>query len=95
MPQDFLDLSKSSKIAFESLGKVSYQRKLSEVNNLKFRRSLYYVKNLKIGHRISSSDIRSVRPGFGLSPKYFDLVIGKVLKRDVNKNSPVNWNDID
>ena len=62
---------------------VSLEREHSELANKKFRRSLYFVNALSEGAVISKDDIRRVRPGFGLPPKYFDWVVGKKVNTDV------------
>ena len=59
--------------------------------NKKFRRSIYFVKDLKKGHKISPNDIRRIRPGYGLEPKYFDSLIGRILKYDVDFGDPVSF----
>ena len=56
-----------------------------------FRRSLYFVKDLPAGHVITPEDIRRIRPGMGLAPKYFDQVVGQRLSQAVNWGMPVNW----
>ena len=92
-PKDLRELCKNARTAWESLGTVNYRRKSSEEVNIKFRRSLYFVKALKAGDIISENDIRSVRPGYGLKPKHWDDVIGSKVLRDVAKNSPVTLKD--
>lgn len=92
-PRDLTDLVKMSKGVFKSLGTVDYGLKSSEVENIKFRRSLYYVKDLPKNHVLTDDDIRSVRPGFGIAPRYFREVVGKRLKREIEKNSPVSLDD--
>ena len=82
-------LCTDSKTAWASLGKVDYGRKSSEEGNVKFRRSLYFVKDLKAGEVITLDAVRSVRPGFGLPPKYLNQIIGRVLLKDVVANCPV------
>lgn len=77
--------------AWASLGKVDYRRKASEQGNVKFRRSLYFVKALKAGEPITFDAVRSVRPGFGLAPKYIDMVLGLSVNRDVLIGMPVYW----
>ena len=91
---DLHALCRDSRTAWQSLGKASYLLKDSEKGNVKFRRSLYFVKDLKQGDVIDETCIRSVRPGFGLPPKYFDALMGKTLARDVAKNTATHWEDI-
>lgn len=90
-PVELRDLCLSARTAWAALGCVSYALKGSETPNLKFRRSLYFVENLKSGSVITANDVRSVRPGFGLSPKYLPTVIGRRIVSDVLANSPVRW----
>jgi sialic acid synthase SpsE len=59
-----------------------------------FRRSLYFVKDLPAGHRITPEDIRRIRPGMGLALKYFDQVVGSRLSQAVKRGTPVNWDSI-
>lgn len=87
-PLEMAALCSDSKTAWEALGMVDYGRKSSEQGNVKFRRSLYFVKDLKAGDVITPDAVRSVRPGYGLPPKSFHLLTGKILKRDVKANTP-------
>lgn len=77
--------------AWMGKGGVDFSRASAERQNMVFRRSLYFVKNVKKGQAVSGGDIRRIRPGYGLAPKYFDDVVGKVLKRDVNRGDPVSF----
>lgn len=88
-PSELAALCSNAHTAWAALGKVDYGRKSSEVGNVQFRRSLYFIKDLKAGQVIDASCIRSVRPGFGLPPKHLEGLIGKVLRIDVQCNSPV------
>jgi len=88
-PKDLVALCRDSKTAWQALGSVNYGRKSSEQGNAQFRRSLYFVKDLKAGDVITEDAIRSVRPGFGLAPKFYDEIIGKTVLADVEKNTPV------
>lgn len=88
-PVEMAELCKGAKTAWTALGKIDYGRKSSEQGNVKFRRSLYFVKDMKAGEIITKDAIRSVRPGFGLPPKYTELIIGNKICRDVEKNTPV------
>lgn len=89
-PADLTALCRDSKTAWQALGKVDYGRKASEQGNSKFRRSLYFVKDLKAGDTITKDSVRSVRPGFGLAPKFLDEVVGKRAVKDILKNTPVS-----
>jgi N-acetylneuraminate synthase len=74
---------------------VDYGRKSSEQGNAKFRRSLYFVKDLRAGERVGSDAVRSVRPGFGAAPKHLGEVLGKRLRQDVKANTPVYLDDLE
>jgi len=88
-PAELAVLCKDSKTAWQALGQVDYSRKSSEQGNVKFRRSLYFVKDMKAGDVISADCVRSVRPGFGLAPKYAESILGAVLAVDIKKYTPV------
>jgi|SRR6185312_13925017 len=88
-PAEMAALCKGARTAWEAMGQVDYGRKSSELGNVKFRRSLYFVKNLKAGDVVDQGNVRSVRPGYGLSPKYLRSIIGARLARDVAANTPV------
>jgi pseudaminic acid synthase len=90
-PSNLSSLCTSVKIVWNALGKVNYKIKPSEQSNLKFRRSLYFVKDLSAGETITSQHVRSIRPGYGLAPKYLDYVIGKKAKYFVSAATPVKW----
>lgn len=89
-PAELAALCKDSKTAWGALGQVDYGRKSSEQGNVKFRRSLYFVKDLKAGDVITADAVRSVRPGFGLAPKYLNQIIGKRVVKDVETNTATN-----
>jgi pseudaminic acid synthase len=91
-PAELAALCAGAKTAWSALGDVDYGRKSSEQDNVKFRRSLYFVKDMKAGDVIDKDAIRSVRPGFGLPPKFQAEVVGKKIQSDVHMGTPVNWN---
>lgn len=93
-PKDLTALCRDSKTVWQALGKVDYGRKASEQGNIKFRRSLYFVKDLKAGDIITEDAVRSVRPGFGLAPKFYDYVIGQKVSVDIQKNTAVSLDKI-
>jgi len=88
-PAQMAALCRDSKTAWEALGQVNYERKESEKGNIKFRRSLYFVKNLRAGSIISPGDVRSIRPGLGMAPKYLQDILGRRVKEDVSFGTPV------
>jgi len=88
-PNDLQHLCNESKIAWQALGSIDYELKKGEKPNKKFQRSLYFVQDLKKGDIISSNHVRSIRPGFGLAPKYIDKVIGNTLEVDVSFGTAV------
>lgn len=94
-PAELAALCRDSKTAWAALGQVDYGRKSSEQGNAKFRRSLYFVKDLKAGDIITADAVRSVRPGFGLEPKFLGKIIGKKVSADIRKNMPVASKAID
>ena len=84
-----------SKTTWEALGNIDYGRKSSEEGNVQFRRSLYFTTNLKRGDVLSEEHIKSIRPGFGLPPKYFDEIIGKKVSSDVEAGTATSWDVIE
>lgn len=90
-PAELAVLCRDSKTAWDALGKFDYGRKSSEQGNIKLRRLLYFVTDMKAGEFITEDCIRSVRPGFGLPPKFTDKVIGRSVNADVQKNPSVGW----
>ncbi|PPI81947.1 pseudaminic acid synthase [Marinobacter flavimaris] len=82
-PADLAALCRGSKTAWAALGRVDYGRKSSEQGNVQFRRSLYFVKDIHEGEVISADAIRSVRPGYGLAPKYVNEVVGKKARQEI------------
>ena len=93
-PADLKQLCRDAKAAWAALGTVNYGTKSSESANVKFRRSLYFVRDMKAGDIIDASCVRSVRPGFGLAPKYLDKIIGQAVLVDVMAASPVTSDSV-
>lgn len=94
-PADLNALCRDTKTAWQALGQVDYSRKTSEEGNIKFRRSLYFVKDMQAGEIITPDSIRSVRPGFGLAPKYLENLIGKKVLYSVSYATPVNKDNLE
>lgn len=93
-PAEFADLCRDAKTAWSATGRVDYGRKSSEMGNIKFRRSLYFVRDLKANQIITEHDIRSVRPGYGLEPKFQSQIIGTKILKAVKKNTPVTLENV-
>ncbi len=93
-PSELRTLCFETKSIWKSLQGEKYEMKEAESPNLKFRRSIYFIKSLKAGDVIAEDSIKRIRPGFGLEPKYFNEIIGKKVKRNIEENSPVKWDDI-
>ena len=90
-PEELAQLCKDSKTAWEALGHVNYERTEAEKGNVKFRRSLYVVKDMKEGDTFSPENLRSIRPGFGLSPKFYGDVIGGLCSCSISRGDALTW----
>lgn len=93
-PAEMADLCRDAKTAWFALGRVDYGRKSSEEGNIQFRRSLYFVKDMQPGDVITPDCVRSVRPGYGLAPKYYEDIVGGIMKVASSKNTPVMWEQV-
>lgn len=90
-PHEFAELTRECKEAWRSLGCVDYSIKAAERQNLKFRRSIYFVNDLAAGSTVTENDVRIIRPGYGLAPVEIDRVIGRHLKVDVTRGQATSW----
>lgn len=93
-PHEFRRLVDDCKSAWSALGLVDYGLAQSEKTNKRFRRSIYAVKPIKAGEPLTSENIRVIRPGFGLPPKYLPRVIGRAAARDIAYGEPIKWSVI-
>jgi N-acetylneuraminate synthase len=89
-PTEFADLVREAKSAEESLGSAEWVIQPSEKESRSLRRSLYVVANVKAGEIVSSSNVRSIRPGQGCPPKHLDQLIGKTFLSDVSRGTPMS-----
>lgn len=94
-PAEMAALCSDVRTAWEALGAVDYGMKSSERANAKFRRSLYFTRDLRAGEVIGADDVRSVRPGFGLPPKMLPHVVGRRAKSDIAANTAVRLDLLD
>jgi N-acetylneuraminate synthase len=90
--KELKELCTGARIAWESLGEVDYGRKSSEQGNVRFRRSLYFVKDIRAGKVITEKHVKSIRPGFGLAPKFISDVVGKRAAQDILRGTAVSDN---
>lgn len=90
-PEEMRSLVKESERAWQALGQISYGPTEGEKASLKHRRSLYISQDLTAGAVLTSENVRAIRPGLGLSPKYYDTVLGKPVNRDVKRGTPLSW----
>jgi len=90
-PQEMKTLVEETKRAWQAIGKVTYGPTEAEKKSMVFRRSLYITKDLKTGDVLTRENLRSIRPGHGLAPKHYDILLGKKVSRDVKKGTPVSW----
>ena len=91
---DFAGLSVAIITPFAD-GEVDYGRKSSEQGNVQFRRSLYWIRDLEAGAVVDATALRSVRPGYGLAPKYLEELLGRRLARPVSAKTPVRREDFE
>lgn len=90
-PDELKRLCKDTHAAWQALGQVGYQRQSAEEGSKVFRRSVYFVRDLPAGAVVGEGDIRRIRPGMGLPPKYFDSLIGRRLKSGVTRGTATSW----
>ena len=87
-PQEFKQMVDSIRNVEKALGKVSYDLSDKMKANREFSRSLFVVKNIKKDEVITEENVRSIRPGFGLHPKYLKELLGKKVNKDLKKGTP-------
>lgn len=90
-PAEMKALVTECRKAYEALGRVSYGPTQAEQASLRHRRSLYVVEDVRAGELFTENNVRAIRPGLGLPPKYLDIVIGRRAEKDVRQGTPVSW----
>jgi pseudaminic acid synthase len=90
-PAELRSLVIESERAWKSLGRVCFGPNEKEKKSLIFRRSLYIVEDMKAGDVITNNNMRAIRPGYGLSPKYLEKMLGKKVQKDVKRGTAVDW----
>lgn len=90
-PEEMRNLVVETERAWQSLGTVSYGPSEKEMKSLVFRRSLYVAQDMVEGEPFSTENLRAIRPGLGLPPKYLEVLMGKRVTRSAQKGTPVSW----
>lgn len=94
-PDELKSLVVETERAWQSLGKVTYGPTEKEKASMIFRRSLYVVEDMNVGDKITERNVKSIRPGYGLPPKYLDIVVGRRVSQNVFRGTPVSWDLIE
>lgn len=94
-PDEMKALVIETERAWQALGRISYDATEKEKASLVFRRSLYVVEDMKKGDLIFEKNVRSIRPGYGLPPKYLEIVLGKRVNQDLKRGTALKWELLD
>jgi pseudaminic acid synthase len=90
-PEEMKALVVETERAQQATGKIQYGAVASEQASFKHRRTLYISQDMRAGDLFTKENLRAIRPGYGLPPKYMDLLLGKPVRQDVRKGTPVTW----
>lgn len=90
-PTEMAQLVIETERAHQALGQISYGPTEAELASLQYRRSLYITQDMKKGDRLTPENVRSIRPGEGLSPKYYNQIVGSIVHQDSPKGTPISW----
>jgi len=90
---EFTQMVKAVRDAEAAMGQVDYTLSDKKIKRREFSRSLFVVRDIKKGEKLTKDNIRSIRPGYGLAPKYYDKILGKTAIFDMKKGKPLEWKD--
>jgi sialic acid synthase SpsE len=90
-PDEMAALVVESERSWQSLGNIVYDRREAEKKSLIFRRSLYITQDMKNGDVLTPDNLRPIRPGYGLPPKYYDMLLGRRVSVNLRMGTPVTW----
>ncbi|WP_035289868.1 pseudaminic acid synthase [Clostridium sp. KNHs214] len=93
-PHEFKKMVQDIRAAERAIGKVSYNLSDKESQSKIFRRSIFIVENIKKGEKFTEKNIRIIRPGDGLKPKYYDEILGKTASCDIERGTPLSWSKV-
>jgi len=90
-PEEFAEMTKSCRTVWEALGSVNYDRTAAEADSMVFRRSIYVTEDIGQGEAFTVDNVRSIRPGFGLKPKYLSTVLESKASRAISRGTALDW----
>lgn len=93
-PHEFKMLVEETERAFLALGEIQYDIQQAEKKSQTFKRSIYVVKDIQAGEAFTEENIRVIRPGDGMAPKFFDQLLGRISKKDIQRGTPLKWDII-
>ena len=89
--EEFAAMVKGVRDTEKMIGKVDYSLTKKKNQSRQFSRSLYVVKDIKKGKKLTPENIRSIRPGYGLHPKFYHEILGKIARFDIEAGIPLSW----
>ena len=93
-PDEFQQMVEDIRVAEKALGQVCYAPSSAELYSREYRRSLYVVQDIKAGEVFTTENVRSIRPGYGLPPRYLGIVLGRIARQDIAMGTPLRWDII-
>jgi pseudaminic acid synthase len=90
-PGEFRAMADAIRVTEAALGGVRYGAGVQEEGSRVFRRSLFVVRDMREGELFSAENLRSIRPGFGLAPRYLDQILGRAAVREISRGTPLDW----
>ncbi|MEH2366524.1 pseudaminic acid synthase [Nostoc sp.] len=90
-PEEMQQLVVETERAWQALGNINYGPTEAEKASLNFRRSLYISQDIKAGDVLTPENLRAIRPGFGLPPKYYEVLLGKKVTKNLKRGTPLDW----
>lgn len=92
--KEFSEMVKSVRAAESAIGRVEYELTKKQKKGRDFSRSLYVVQDIKEGEAITEDNVRSIRPGFGMHPRYYKDIMGKIAAREIQRGEPLRFEDL-
>jgi sialic acid synthase SpsE len=90
-PDELRSLVEETKRAWQALGRVQFGIQKAEENSLRYKRSVYVVEDVQEGELFTKENLRVIRPGDGLAPKYYEKVLGRRASRSIKRATPMSW----